>query len=188
MSRSIELPVVSVVRSEAPLVIRGHNILKLKEYYVDLINGVASTPEEHAQASIGMLRLIGEPEYVVDVLGRDPEHESVFKAGVASVYKRFITLPNKHRVELVEGMRDDICAVTAVGRHCGQYYDGGLLDDREALNEFIWCAPLAEAYFQRPLRYSVESIFARFTDNPGARVRKIKTTVGVLRDVIDYTS
>ena len=171
------------------LVIRGHHLKNLKNFYLEYLKG-STSPRDFAVKTTSSLPSCGE-QYTKDVLGSTTEERTQFEKHLEGVYSKFANLPGYQPVELVEGLPDDICRGCAVGRHCRDINDGhvenrGILVDRAAIDNFLFDAKGASLKYKRGIDIVTEFNTAIFPDAPPQQVRGIKTSLGSVRIIMTY--
>lgn len=173
----------------APLVLRGHHLELIHDFYYPFVWGRKRTTTQFAEHVAEVVAdSYDDPSYAVDVLGRTSKEARRFKRQTAAVVRRFIELPDEYPLELVEGVPDDICAGCAVGEHCRKLYQGGhdnpdiIDEDRKWISWFVNYS----YYYSDNVRVSVEQETAYFSDAEPQEVRRIKTKVGAIRNAMPY--
>lgn len=169
-----------------PLVLRGHHLLNLYEHIYWTYWGGQESIAEFAKASAKAIKedYNNFPGYTEDVLGKNHEHEAKFLADTEDVVRRFMELPDDYPLEIVEGIPDDICKACAVGAHCRTFGDGRLFgEDRKWMD---WIVPFSQEMSNTNPTLEVTKEVASFSDAGPVEVRRVKTTVGMIRNALPH--
>lgn len=172
-------PRKELIDQRPPFVIRGHHL----EKYYGLIGG-NFTPV--SLADIDLLyaqKLSPDPTYRKDVLG-SPENAEKFKEDREALYELFLKLPDNYPAEIVEGVPDHFCNGCVIGKHCRELQSdfSGMKVDGSYLDGFI--RKLALLNSPKPIISQEE---AHFLDAEPQKVRRIHTTIGVIRKILKET-
>ena len=194
---------------QKPFVIRGHHL----RMYIPLIKddppyrkGVP-TPAQDAR---GMRRfmeaipsmLILKPDgsswedivpdflkYSQDCIGTTTESANRYEERLKEAFERFVSLPDDYPAELIEEMPDSMCDACAVGEHCRSRNFASRIPwsdmssrESEYLDEFLKNLNLLN--LPKPV---INYEQAYFPDADPEQVRRVKTTLGVIRKVLKET-
>jgi hypothetical protein len=175
---------------EIPVVLRGHHLQHINSfyYYYYWYGRKKETLVQFTERLVeSVIAAYSEPTYALDVLGRTPEEAERFRHQAEETIKRFVELPDDHSLELVEGVPDDICAGCAIGNHCRLLNETGagmnnITGDRKWVD---WFVAYSNAYSDN-VEISIQEETADFSDSEPQTVRRIRTTVGAIRNVMPY--
>ncbi len=173
----------------APFRIRGHHL----DQYIYLIAG-SETPESTAlgqkKAALRYLkhglkdRIFDFVKYAVDVIGLTPWQARHFVRNQQTVFEEFLSLLPEHPIELVEGVRDEICNGCIYGFHCKVRYPDERTDTVAIDGRGI------DTFFNKAKSLSLDEdiIFdsekAKFSDTHPTNVRILKTSMATLKTVL----
>lgn len=195
-----ELETSAEFNSQKPFVIRGHHLpifkyliqpnrLSPNECAKNLRSAVEMFPTKVLESSIFFSpyyqqeSIRNSKEYVHDVLGTSPEIANTYEEYSRRIFEIFLSLPDDHPAEIVEGTPDVICKGCAFGNHCRKIYspDGTnmLKDDGKALDEFIRAT--SDLYLPKPTIVR-KKVF--FFDAKQKKVRIVKTTMSRIKKVL----
>ena len=196
---------------QKPFVIRGHHLtyfitllrdLPFEEYFVVK----QANPAEQAKSRRNILEsfrsgrahsFIEGPEgtydlvqelvkYGQDILGSSKESAENFEIQTEQIFEAFLSLPENYPADIVEGIPDIICGTCVIGKHCHLYHydlkisqDDAVKGDGEDLDSFL--NTLQDLHLPQPTIVSQE---AHFSDAEPQIVRRIKTTMGIVRKVL----
>ncbi len=165
---------------ENPLIIRGHHLSQ----YLSLNEGNSPSYIATSEA-IGVLLLETiEPSlagYSQDVLGKNLESTQTRQAKAEKVLTRCKQAPSHTRVEIVEGVLDDLCSTCAVGKHCRSKNPFGV---DAAANDAPFVDRLLDCASQQDLPLIIEETTATFSDAPPQKTRRVVTTVERLNAIL----
>ena len=184
---------------QKPFVIRGHHLINF--HLVQLYSPERVAAHERNKYTTLWRRLEEIPwwrslksspdtpfvqkqmDYIQDVLGLSLESADEFEKRSIRIYETFLALPDDHPAEIVEGIPDALCETCAVGKHCRLLrivpWNNAIKSDSACLDEFLKNINLLN------LPESVISYEqAYFSDAEPQRVRRIKTTMGLVRKVL----
>ena len=196
---------------QKPFVIRGHHLTSYIILLRDLPFGEYSVkkqanPAEEAKSRRDFIEnfrsgrahsFIEGPEgtydlvqelvkYGQDILGSSKESAENFEIQTKQILEAFLSLPENYPADIVEGIPDIICGTCVIGKHCHLYrsdlkisQDHALKGDGEGLDSFL--NTLQDLHLPQPTTVSQE---AHFSDAEPQIVRRIKTTMGIVRKVL----
>ena len=176
------------VVSPIPLVIRGHHLEHIHNFYYLYTWGGKRTTTEFAQQVVeSVTTSYADASYVIDVLGKTPEEANRFRQQTETVVRRFVELPDDYPLELVEGVPDDICGGCAIGKHCRKLYQGKsgadvIDEDRKWID---WFVDYSQYYSENVNILTIKET-ATFSDAEPQEVRRIRTTVGAIRNAMPF--
>jgi hypothetical protein len=185
---------IQPMAEEEPFIIRGHHL----DFFIDLNSKERAEATAMVIQGTTALRRIAEDvlplttetenqlAYAHDVIG-PPERSEEFISSLSAVFNRFVMLPDEAPVELVEGIKDEICQTCAVGNHCTRLYlwhddiPAGVLVDWNNLRIFL--EKSNDLNLSSLIEEKIEK--ASFTDSDeDIPVRRLQTTAGVVRSVM----
>jgi len=124
-----------------------------------------------------------DAKYAEDVLGScgNRKFEDNFRAAL----EIFSHLPDSHPAEVVEGIPDIICAGCAIGKHCRRLFNegpsmNGKIHKKDERDMDSFLRNLDYLNLPKPIIISEE---ACFPDAESQIVRRVRTTIGVIRKV-----
>jgi hypothetical protein len=195
-----------------PFVIRAHHleefrsIIEHKSYSEFPESSYIFSPEEMAQKVLSVTKAYPDKKTKQDVLGSCPESENKFVEHLQKTYKKFLALPNDYPAEIVEGIADERCKGCAVGESCRElpsnqadYYGPGLFnqiekwqflrkfphgEDTKSFNLFIKVSK--KIYPDMSNLIIIKEKISYLNSKKIQRVRRLKTTIGVVKQVITY--
>ena len=125
-------------------------------------------------------------EYGQDILGSSKESADKYEERITETFERFVSLPDDYPAEITEQIPDAMCEACAVGEHCRSRNFLSMMPeedmntkDPEDLDEFLKNIKLLN--LPEPV-ISYEQAY--FSDAEPQRVRRIKTTMGLVRKVL----
>lgn len=189
------------VVDQKPFVIRGHHLVN----YAGSINGWHLSPGIIATlATLLILEMrmpaleiknpnhsIGQSrrKYAEDVIGTSLMQLFRFRKNYSQAFSQFLRLADDYPAEIVEGIPDIICNGCAIGEHCRRLtgFSGGkaynsLESDRKYTEKLI--ETLDNLNLPKP---TITQEQAYFSDAEPQEVRRIKTTIGVIKQVLKQT-
>ena len=176
-------------KEKIPFRIRGHRF-NLFEKLLTTDALVVFDEMMHEADGLAPLNPMYWQYYMTDIMGTSDEQKNSFKASTILLFQGFKDLPPEYPVELVEGIKDDICnrAVTGEGAHCTARYTGleGNIDrlaaDSYGLDTFLQKARSLTLQLEDQITTSHTT--AEFTDADPVVVRVLSTTADVVRKVL----
>jgi len=195
------------IPDQKPFVIRGHHfkmyLALIKEdsfekrvlspteaakYLRDFIKCMPSGVTISADGAV-VDKIPGFLEYSQDVIGKSKESADEFEERIRETFERFISLPDDYPAELTEGIPDTMCEACIVGEHCRSnnianqvpWYDPSTKESPE-LDEFLRNLNL----FNLP-KPTITYDIAHFSNAEPEQIRRIKTTLGIIRKVLKET-
>lgn len=190
------------VALENPFVIRGHHLPS----YALLVRwhpqaGFISPERLAANQTDGFVnelnRMLENPElfrkeaivYFKDVVGvTEEEAEWHYQQGL-NIFRTFTKLPDAYPIDLVEGIKDEICNGCVIGNHCTLKNNpfgnrGTVGGDAQSLDMLIVVA--RELNLEQDL--TISAGIACFSDAEDMNVRIIKTTADTLKRILALSS
>lgn len=185
---------------QKPFVIRGHHLvhytmlLRETPFYPQIDPaGKAKEAREVREKSLARLSLVKhessewineEIMYSQDVIGLSMNDAETFEENIKAVFTRFLSLPNDYPADITEGIPDAICDTCTIGKHCREFNKttntNNVKGDGEDLDKFIKI--LLNIHLPQPVITPEE---AHFSDAKPQQVRVIKTTMEVVRKVLN---
>ena len=184
-----EIEPAQEITEPVPFVIRSHHLRLFRDLikhsrYDDLPHDSDAilSPKERAAKSRAAIK--GPEEYVHDVLGSSLESANRTEEYYRQTFETFLSLPEDHQVEIVENVPDIICKGCAIGEHCYEMYDYEhryykSSPDQINLDSFI--KAIRYLGFPEP---TITKTLAHFSNAKPQEVRKIKTTMSVVKQVL----
>lgn len=182
-----------------PFVIRGHHIVKFfvlkNKFPTELAEILASEAKRQwkiTDENPNNPKAQRQQEYIQDLLGLSLENTDEYEDRVKRIFETFITLPDDHPAEIVEGVQDTLCSACVIGEHCKKLtitsIENGeavnaLEGDRMYMDRFIGILNLLN--LPKP---TITYEPAYFSDAEPRETRCIKTTIGVIRQVLEQTN
>ena len=194
------------IPDQKPFVIRGHHLSSYICFIKFNSAGEKASPIEVTRKERFMLGLLsslsddnddivskrGLPgrAYAQDVIGTSTESADRYEKRKRELFERFISLPDDYPAELTEEIPDTICGACIAGEHCRSnnilsqvpWYDPSTKESPD-LDEFLRNLNL----FNLP-KPTITYDIAHFSDADPEPVRRIKTTMGVVRKVLQETN
>lgn len=194
------------VVDQKPFVIRGHHLKK----FASLVKGpwgMAMTPQIMARGAKLMMEMLnsvstltpdgyyqihqGYLEYSQDVVGTTEESANRFEEHIKGTFERFVSLPDDYPTELTEDVPDAMCEACTGGEHCrsltfvNKIYGEGyaIIRDSQYLDHFLKIIDLLN--LPEPV---INYEQAHFSDAEPEQVRRVKTTLGVVKKVLKEES
>ena len=125
---------------------------------------------------------IGDINYAQDVAGNSPQEVNIFEKRLIKTFKRFKRLPGEHPVVIVEGEKDELCKCCITGKHCASLTE--MIADMQNIPKFSLAAE--SLGLEDAVKFSRQTVV--FKDNSSTPLRKLETTAGVVKKVLDVTS
>lgn len=185
------------VVDQKPFVIRAHHFINFFNLntrspglFAADVRGAFVTLYRRAKENLNDPREQKFTEYVQDLLGLSLEGADEFEDSSRRTYETFLTLPDDHPAEIVEGLPGLLCSACTIGEHCKKLIadvGGGrtvnmLEKDRRVYEKFI--KTLDDLNLPKP---TITYEQAHFSDADPQQVRRIKTTIGAVRQVLKQT-
>ena|SRR3989344_2523801 len=203
----IESPVLNLSTGEEkgeivdrkPFIIRGHHLRD----YANLINKWYLSPEIVAALLVLEIRMLASEiknpkdprgqskrKYAEDVIGTSLKQSFRFGKNYSQALSQFLRLADDHPIEIVEGIPDNMCGACIIAEHCKRLtHDLGegratnaLEGDRWYTEKFI--ATLDNFSLPKP---TIAYEQAHFSDSGPQQARRIRTTIGIVRQVLKQT-
>lgn len=179
-------------KNQEPFVIRGHHLMIFRRLnrlncHRDALFYLRRPLSPRKLAENIRSSLETKPtEYAQDVLGPSSRTADRTEKYFRRTFERFLSLPDDHPAEIVEGTPDIICKGCAFGNHCRSidFPDGSnaFKEDEKYLDEFIEGANYL--YLPNP---TITREKAFFSDAETREARRIKTTIHVVKKVLAST-
>lgn len=194
-------PPIETEDGRRPFVIRGHHL----GLFTDLAKGnitpddlssklktemqndldVALFSRKHFSFKEHVLQQI---RYGHDVLGYTAEDANKVETNDLKIFEKFTELPSDYPVDIVEGQKDEICKGCIVGKHCtlrdseDEFGPGSAVEADEFFVNYF----LRDTKKLSPERHHFDAIkeYVEFSDAKTQKMRRIKTTAGVVKSVL----
>jgi hypothetical protein len=185
-----------------PFVIRGHHLSSfILLQNGDFPYGDAYTPQElawaqtqHFKEQLTAAKMSADQDprdilYYEDLIGTNMFQRLRQTKASIQVYKKFITLPDDHPVELVSGLQDALCGACAIGEHCKT---SGDKFGNDGLTRLTRDANEVRGFIRRAKRSGFEEgieVTTRktdYTDMDPVDSIAVATTAKVFKDVLRY--
>ena len=125
-------------------------------------------------------------EYGQDILGSSKESADKYEERITETFERFVSLPDDYPAEITEQIPDAMCEACAVGEHCRSRNFLSMMPeedmntkDPEDLDEFLKNIKLLN--LPEPV-ISYEQAY--FSDAEPQKVKRVRTTIGVVKRVL----
>ncbi len=125
-------------------------------------------------------------EYGKDLLGDQGDNE--YENKNSKIFSDFLSLPGNYPADIVEGIPDAMCSACVIGKHCKKfngftdidpYADDAVKFDGKDLDYFLRL--LQNNHLPEPTIIPEE---AQFSDANPQPVRRIRTTIGIVRKTL----
>ncbi|MBI4096697.1 MAG: hypothetical protein HY425_03185 [Candidatus Levybacteria bacterium] len=187
---------VKEVIDQEPFVIRAHHLRS----YVLLLKQTFLSPAERAKEDREVLEELRLPNtkqgisdewmsYAQDVIGSSSSDAKTYENNTKAVFEKFLSLPEDYPVDIAEGIPDAICNTCIIGEHCRRlrYSEKNQKNtieiDAKYLDAFL--KTLQDLHLPNP---SIISDRVHFFDAKSQEVRKIKTSMGIVRKALKESS
>lgn len=199
---------------QKPFVIRGHHLLNyinlLRDSYAKKIDPAEMAKEirEHMEVlrstpSVKVFDFSAPKsewkkdftkqysEYAQDNIGSSTEDADTFEAQNRKLFEEFLSLSENYPADIVEEIPDNICNTCIIGKHCRQLNSSfpGTDDDDKTIMDGkyidVFLEALRDICLPQPIIVFEE---AYFSDAKPQQVRRVKTTMEVVRKILKETS
>ena len=130
-------------------------------------------------------------ESLQDIYGSTLEDADKVEDYMAQVFETFINLPDDHPAEIVEHIKDEICKGCVIGKHC-ETMRSSYLENLDRFTPIGWEYRYLDAFIEDmevlvlPKPVIVFDV-AYPSDGEPQMVRRLKTTVGTVKKVLNET-
>lgn len=131
--------------------------------------------------------------YAQDIFGLSLEHIQEYQDRTKRFFELILTLPDDHPAEIVEGIQDMMCNACAIGEHCKRLIRDDPRGNGKTTNTLEFDRKYTEKFIKAldNLALPKPTIIygqAQFSDAEPQDVRRVKTTIGVIRQVLKQTT